>query len=319
MSWHLPRRLTPIYHAVSITLLYSVSSAVLPSVAQAVNFGKTTIISLQDKPLVASIKVAGISAANFSVGLASESVYQKMGLTPTPSMTVRFVASSANAGQIHISTTQPVTLPFADMVLTVNNKGQSNLVPKTLLLPLSNNVFMQSADNLIDNSADSLSNNSVDIAQDSHTPILNALNTQPLMVTRGTPPPLFTAAETQVPLQVKILKNESSLPAMAVHTMPHTVPTVPTEKDTNVINALNTVNTERLTAQNTKRQTSLSSAITTDNRLDVLKIQETRRITAANRGVMSDNIDQLGILVEATTETSQPYELAARLTQIHNQ
>lgn len=311
MSWHLPRRLTPIYHAVSITLLYSVSSAVLPSIAQAVNFGKTMITSLQDKPLVASIKVADISAADFSVGLASESVYQKMGLTPTPSMAVRFVASSANAGQILISTTQPVALPFADMVLTVNNKGQSNLVPKTLLLPLSNNVFMQSADSSADNSSD----NSVDTVQDSNPPIMNALNTQPLAVTRGTPPPLFTAADTQVPLQVKILKNESSLPAMTVHT----VPTVPTDKNTYASNALNTINTELLTAQNKQMQASVSSALTTDNSLDVLKIKVTRRIQAANRDVTSDHSNQLGILVDATTETSQPYELEARLTQIHNQ
>ncbi|NYR09558.1 peptigoglycan-binding protein LysM [Psychrobacter sp. BI730] len=180
MSCHLSRRLTPVHRAVSMALLYSVGlAAIIPSV-QAATIGKTVVSSAQHEPLSASIVVTDIRAADFSASLANPVIYQQMGLTPTDSMQVRFQATSATSGQVLISTSQPVSKPFADLVLSINDNGQQNVVPKTLLMPLNDSLPINNA-----------SKNSVKGTQKLNLPSVSASAAKPLTVRKGAPPLLI--------------------------------------------------------------------------------------------------------------------------------
>lgn len=188
MSCHLPYRLTKLHRSVSMTLLYSVSYAALISNAQAATIGKTVITSAQHEPLVASIVVTDIQTPDFSASLADPTLYQQMGLTPTDSMTVRFQPTSATSGQVFITTTKPVSKPFADVVLAINDGAQRSVIPKTLLMPLDGSLPINP------------SKNSVTAAKKPNLPTVSATNAQPLIVTKGTPPPLFlTSTEVNKP------------------------------------------------------------------------------------------------------------------------
>ena len=182
MSCHLPHRLTTIHHSVSMALLYSVSYAALMSNAQAATMGKTVITSAQHEPLSASIVVTDIQTPDFSASLADSTLYQQMGLTPTDSMTVRFQPTSATSGQVFITTTKPVSKPFADVVLAINDGAQRSVIPKTLLMPLDGSLPINP------------SKNSVTAAKKPNLPVISSSNAQPLLVTKGTPPPLLLAS-----------------------------------------------------------------------------------------------------------------------------
>ncbi len=197
MSWHLSHRLTnkplasmrltAMHKAVSIGILYSVGATVLLPMAQAATMGKTVVTSAQHEPLVAIISVADINAEDFSASLANPMVYQQMGLTPTNSMSVRFVPTSATTGTVVISTTQPVSMPFADVILAINDNGQRNTIPKTLLMPLAKSVPIKQPNQVIAT------------AQKPNLPIVSDRTEQPLTVKRGAPPPLFASPNSQVP------------------------------------------------------------------------------------------------------------------------
>ncbi|WP_296193797.1 MULTISPECIES: FimV family protein [unclassified Psychrobacter] len=188
MSCHLPYRLTKLHRSVSMALLYSVSYAALISNAQAATMGKTIITSAQHEPLVASIMVTNIQTPDFTASLADSSIYQQMGLSPTDSMTVRFQPTSATSGQVFITTTKPVSKPFADVVLAINDGAQRSVIPKTLLMPLDGSLPINP------------SKNSVTAAKKPNLPTVSATNAQPLIVTKGTPPPLLlTSTEVNKP------------------------------------------------------------------------------------------------------------------------
>ena len=182
MSCHLPHRLTTIHRSVSMALLYSISYAALISNAQAATMGKTVITSAQHEPLSASIVVNDIQTPDFSASLADPTLYQQMGLTPTDSMTVRFQPTSATSGQVFITTTKPVSKPFADIVLTINDGAQRSVIPKTLLMPGDGSLSINP------------SKNSVTAAKKPNLPVISSSNAQPLLVTKGTPPPLLLAS-----------------------------------------------------------------------------------------------------------------------------
>lgn len=151
MSRHSSGHFTPVHHAVAVGLLYSISAAALPSVAQAASFGKTHITSAQNEPLTATLPVTDIKVSDFSVTLATADLYQQMGLLPTDSMSVRFVPNSSTSGDILIETSQPLMMPFTDVVLALNDAGQQTVMPKTLLLPLSNDILASILENKTDN------------------------------------------------------------------------------------------------------------------------------------------------------------------------
>lgn len=156
-------------------------------VAQAATIGKTVVTSAQHQPLVAIISVADISAENFSASLANPVIYQQMGLTPTDSMSVRFVPTSATTGTVVISTTQPVSMPFTDVILAVNDNGRRDVIPKTLLMPLAKSVPIKQSGPVIAS------------ASKPNLPIVTARSAQPLAVKRGAPPPLFISPSPQSP------------------------------------------------------------------------------------------------------------------------
>jgi len=185
MSCHLSHRLTPVYRAISMTLLCSVGYAALMSSTQAATIGKTVVTSAQHEPLTASIMVTGIQAANFSASLASPVIYQQMGLTPTDSMTIGFMPTSATSGQVFISTSKPVSKPFADVVLAINDNGQRNVVPKTLLMPLSDSLPIDTTKHIVTG------------AKKPNLPSVSASVAKPLTVREGAPPPLISAPSRQ--------------------------------------------------------------------------------------------------------------------------
>ena len=180
MSCHLSHRLTTVHRSVSMALLYSVGYAAFMSHAQAATIGKTVITSAQHEPLAASIMVTDIKTADFSASLANSTIYQQMGLTPTDSMTVRFQPTSATSGHVLITTTKPVSKPFADVVLSINDGTQRNVIPKTLLMPLNNSLPITPTQNIVTG------------AKKPNLPEVSTTNAQPLTVRKGMPPPLFS-------------------------------------------------------------------------------------------------------------------------------
>lgn len=178
MSCHLSHRLTTVHRAVSMALLCSVGYAALVSSAQAATIGKTVVTSAQHEPLAASIVVSDIRAADFSASLANSTIYQQMGLAQTDSMTVRFKPTSATSGQVFITTSQPVSTPFADVVLNINDKGQRNVIPKTLLMPLNSRLPIDTPKNIVTG------------AKKPNLPSVSSNTAKPLTVREGAPPPL---------------------------------------------------------------------------------------------------------------------------------
>ena len=208
MSGHLSHRLTNIHRAVSVALLYSVGYAALVSSAQAATIGKTVVTSAQHEPLIASIAVSDIRAADFSASLANSTIYQQMGLTQTDSMSVRFQPTSATSGQVLITTSQPVSKPFADVVLTLNDKGKHNVIPKTLLMPLNDNMPIKAT------------NNTVTGAQKPNLPSVSPNTAKPLTVRRGAPPPLISAPKVSTKLSTsELVASKLPAPSMQLPTL----------------------------------------------------------------------------------------------------
>ena len=211
MSGHLSHRLTRIHRAVSMALLYSVSYAALVSSAQAATIGKTVVTSAQHEPLAATITVTDIKTAGFSAGLANSAIYQQMGLTPTDSMTVRFQPTSATSGQVFITTSKPISKPFADVVLAINDGDQRNVIPKTLLMPLNDSLPIASSKNIITG------------AKKPNLPVVSTVNAQPLTVRKGAPPPLLLSYDASKPTL-----NATKLPERMVQTPNIQVPIIQT-------------------------------------------------------------------------------------------
>ncbi|MCG3878811.1 peptigoglycan-binding protein LysM [Psychrobacter sp. Ps6] len=311
MSCHLSRRLTTVHRAVSMALLCSVSCAVLVPSVQAATIGKTVVTSAQHEPLVASIVVSNIRAADFSASLANSTIYQQMGLTPTDSMTVRFQPTSATSGQVFITTSQPVSKPFADVVLAINDNGQRNMVPKTLLMPLKNTLPINTGKN-IDTGA-----------KKPNLPSISASNAIPLTVRKGAPPPLMSAPAISSP---KLSKPNEPATELLASTSPAPNIQVPTVTATSQVNSLtytpSRLNNGRLNSNadinnNTSRSTALGSSQSsvdildnsplsvassnsgtdarahnnvvaadkqsTDKQLDILNIQVTRQIQPSSK------------------------------------
>lgn len=137
MSWHKTYRTTFIYQSV-LASLFGVASLS----ASAMNLGQANIKSAQHEPLSATINVTNIDAANFHASVASNDIYRQMGLSPDAQISVSFNPTSSNAGQIVLTSNKPISTPFADVVLNLNNNGEQIIEPQTLLMPLpSGNAF----------------------------------------------------------------------------------------------------------------------------------------------------------------------------------
>ncbi len=270
MSCHLSRRLTPVHRAVSMALLYSVGlAAIIPS-AQAATIGKTVVRSAQHEPLNASIVVTDIRASDFSASLANPIIYQQMGLTPTDSMKVRFQATSATSGQVLISTSQPVSKPFADLVLSINDNGQQNVVPKTLLMPLSDSLPINKTPE-----------NMVKGTKKPNLPSVSASTVKPLTVRKGAPPPLISvsnAAENQ-PALANIAAVDSSISRSVSKIQAPTV--TATSQTSNLTYAPSRLDNGRLNSDSDIKNT-ISNAKNTDNGLSSSNSLDSSALSANN-------------------------------------
>ncbi len=294
MAWHLPYRLTTLHYAVSAALLCAVGTATLLPTAKAATIGKTTITSAQHEPLVAVISVSDIQASDFSANLANSVVYQQLGLTPTDSMSVNFVRTSATTGQVMISTSQPLSKPFADVVLSINDNGQRNIIPKTLLMPLDASVPVKTPNRVI--ASATKPNLPVIPATPLPTkPVVSANNNvKPLALKRGTPPPLFESSNTSATIQAQNSAQANTnkvLPAISVATAP-SLPTARSTTSSNAIAARPSLNSGQnlslssITTSNSQTALKLDmTAMTTDKTSSMpntktLNIQNSRRVTA---------------------------------------
>jgi len=270
MSCHLSRRLTPVHRAVSMALLYSVGLAAIIPGAQAATIGKTVVSSAQHEPLSASIVVTDIRAADFSASLANPVIYQQMGLTPTDSMQVRFQATSATSGQVLISTSQPVSKPFADLVLSINDNGQQNVVPKTLLMPLNDSLpINKTPENIVKGT------------KKPNLPSVSASAAKPLTVRKGAPPPLISvsnAAENQ-PALANIAAVDSSISRSVSKIQAPTV--TATSQTSNLTYAPSRLDNGRLNSDSDIKNT-ISNAKNTDNGLSSSNSLDSSALSANN-------------------------------------
>lgn len=138
MSWHKTYRTNSVYQAVLVSLFGMASLN-----AYAMNLGQANIKSAQHEPLSATINVTNIDAANFHASIASRDIYRQMGLSADDEISVTFTPTSKSAGQIILTSNKPISTPFADVVLNLNNNGEQIIEPQTLLMPLpSSNAFV---------------------------------------------------------------------------------------------------------------------------------------------------------------------------------
>lgn len=301
MSCHLSHRLTTVHRAISMALLYSVGYVALTSNAQAATIGKTVVTSAQHEPLAASIVVTDIRAADFSASLANPAIYQQMGLTKTDSMMVRFTPTSATSGQVIITTSQPVSKPFADVVLTINDKGQSNVVPKTLLMPLDAGLPL--------NTSTSINTG----AKKPNLPRVSASTAKPLTLRKGAPPPLVStsnlpavhsstneliAAKSPVPSLQATRIQAPTVTASAGNSLSYAPSrldngrltdkaNVATQQSSLGANSIESIANDRLNNSTANNANHSQAAIAvdkaptqaiTDKQLDILNIQVTRQI-----------------------------------------
>lgn len=280
MSCHLSHRLSHVHRAVSVALLCSISYAALVSSAQAVTIGKTVVTSAQHEPLAASIAVTDIRAADFSASLANPIIYQQMGLTPTDSMTVRFKPTSATSGQVYITTSKPVSKPFADLVLNINDNGQQNVVPKTLLMPLDASQPIDTTKNIVTG------------AKKPNLPKVSTNNAKPLTVRKGAPPPLISAPKrsgsepTSTLLAAKQPAPSMQATIQAPSTsanLPITVAPAPVSSNNNLVYTPSRLDNGRLgnsfdiknTIENANDGSNQKSTLSTASRLDTGRLGAT--------------------------------------------
>jgi len=335
MSCHLSYRLTSIHRAVSMALLYSIGFVALVPSAQAATIGKTVVISAQHEPLVASIMVTDIENTDFSASLANSAVYQQMGLTPTDSMIVRFHPTSATSGQVFITTTKPMSKPFADVVLAINDGNQRNVIPKTLLMPLNDSLPIATSKNIVTG------------AKKPNLPVVSTTNAQPLTVRKGAPPPLLssdsskstlkaTSAERTVQspnIRVPVIQtpsiqaSSSQIPsaqattissglatAVATTTQSNITTYAPSRlkngrlnnpidmKNNSVMAVANNDNNTALTASSNSKPYATSE---TDKQFDILNIQITRQIQPKSK---SDT--DMMVAIPMAPKNPIPYEVA---------
>lgn len=275
MSWHLPHRfyrLTTVHRAVSMALFCSASSVAMSSGAQAATIGKTIITSAQHEPLAASIVVTDIKAADFSASLANPVIYQQMGLTPTASMTVRFEPTSSTTGQLFISTSQPVSMPFADVVLAINDGSQRKVIPKTLLMPLDTSLPIKSSSTVITS------------AKKPNLPVVSATNAKPLTVRQGTPPPLLSSPRIQPPIQT--LNLPAALMPMSMSQMGNLVNAPNNDSKSTILNNSSTLTA--VTPSNTRLSTSNSASPAKDESINAANSMASSNL--ATNDLSSSNI-----------------------------
>ncbi|WP_066805762.1 type IV pilus assembly protein FimV [Moraxella oblonga] len=132
MSWHTKTHRMTFIHQAILTALFGLVSLH----AHAITLSQADIHSSQHEPLSATIAVSDIDANNFNVSIATADIYAQMGLSPEAPISVKFNATSESSGQIILTSSTPISTPFADVVLNLNNNGEQVIEPQTLLMPI---------------------------------------------------------------------------------------------------------------------------------------------------------------------------------------
>lgn len=148
-----------------------------PLIAGAVTVGDVSIQSTQNQPLVASIALSNIDVNNTKVTLANANVYQKYGLTASSNLQVRFEKTGNSSGQLVITSQQPITAPFVDVLVAVAENNVPIMVPKTLLLQPPSGQSMALSE-------------PTPVSLPSTAVVMPMVADEPLEVTQGLPPPL---------------------------------------------------------------------------------------------------------------------------------
>ncbi|MGP4950654.1 type IV pilus assembly protein FimV [Psychrobacter sp. T6-1] len=285
MSWYSSHRSTTLHYAVSRALLYSVGYAVLSSSTQAATIGKTVVSSAQHKPLFASISVTDIRSKDFSIDMASTAIYQQMGMMPTDSMSVNFVPTSETTGQLIISTTQPVSKPFADLVLALNDGAQRTVIPKTLLMPLEGSLPIK-VSNVASNkiSKTPVVSTVISGARQPNLPVTSLSNAKPLTLRAGMPPPLLPIQTANLPTLATTSRMSSAVSAPKVD---------------NVLGSTSAINTYPDSETKTTVNRSVTSNPVNRSAASALTIDSADKNILANEPFIADKI------ATATDNTAQ--------------
>lgn len=187
MSRQTSYRLSVIHQAILATTLGATAFS-----AHAVNLSQADIQSAQHEPLSATINVSDIDAKNFNAKLASGAIYQQMGLNQNANIQVQFTPTSETTGRIKLSSSAPISAPFTDVVLSLDNNGEQVVKPQTLLMPVSQNTNAIAPDLTTPILVAAKEEQNLPVV--SNLPIDNnnaVISGEPLQVQNTAPPPLF--------------------------------------------------------------------------------------------------------------------------------
>ena len=186
MSRYNTYRHNKVYQAILATTLGTTIMS-----AHAVNLGQANISSAQHEPLSATINVSDINADNFSATVGNASMYQQMGLSKDAEIQVQFVPTSDTTGQLVLTSNQPISAPFTDVVLSLTNDGEQTIKPQTLLMPLpaTNNISTSTSATPV---VTANPNQNLPVVTESlQVPSVSG-SSNPLKVQNSAPPPLFS-------------------------------------------------------------------------------------------------------------------------------
>ncbi len=190
--------------------------------AQAVSLGQATVDSAQHEPLFATIPVENIDAKNFNASVAPTTVYEQMGLNQDTPIEVKFTAISEKSGKLTLTSSSPISKPFTDVVLNLNNNGEQHLEPQTLLMPLpKQGNIAPDLSRPIMVAAEQMPNlpvvsNPEPVASNPEVALGN-----PLQVQNIAPPPLFPEVSEEIPENTPLVASTPTIeptPATVVET-----------------------------------------------------------------------------------------------------
>lgn len=271
MAWAQTNKLQ---QALSLVLLAAIGTVSMGPSTHAATIGKTEVQSAQNQPLSASIAVSGIDISDFSASLVGQDIYRQMGLQPNDSMTVSFEATSQTSGRILITTSKPVSAPFADVVIAIRSQDRQQIIPKTLLMPLNNSA---SATRVATPPA---------IANTTrpNLPVTTPVVGIPLQVKRTAPPPLSNTASSA--LSAVNLPRQAATP---VTTQPIYQPSPQNSPQNSFQNTYPANITAGAPIHSGDSTSSVPSNALNDKQLDILNVEVTRKIIASAPAAFDTN------------------------------
>jgi len=290
MAWAQSNKLQ---QALSLALLAAIGTVSMGPTTHAATIGKTEVQSAQNQPLSASIAVSGIDISDFSASLVGQDIYRQMGLQPNDSMSVNFEATSQTSGRILITTSKPVSAPFADVVLAIRDKGRQQVVPKTLLMPLENSAARVATNRQQVNTVKP----TLPIVAQSTTNQAQVIGT-PLRVKRGAPPPLLSNSSKEA-LSAVNLPSPTSTPPAAQASFQSSSPMM--------VSASRNSSTKPTYEQNNLQ-------------LDILQVQITRKIIASAPDSLAASAEKLpsNQELDATTLAAKPNDTATAEAKVQS-